>query len=583
MIRTITGLKTPKFSHSAIQILKNGNILQEGETTDEMTLRVLNAVFDIEKIFNTASKEIDYLKSEFAGYLADKLVILGSPTLTNAGRNHQAALSSCVAIPVDLRDPLEQIKPLIEQYYFQNMGSGFNFSKLNDPSQMVRLLNQHAADETTAKKYDRYIGNMGNLDIDHPNVLEFIGLKSRENGIRHFNLSVNVNEIFMNTLFKDEPFTLKSGSKIKPKEIWSSIVKSAWQCGDPGILFLDRFNEDNPTPHLGDFTTTAPCAEVGLAPGESCVFGYINLGQFHRITKEGFSFFDFDLLERVVPSTTRVLDNCLEASLDYYPSTESKMVMGGKRKIGVGVCGFADLLVKMGIPYASDEAVRLLQDILTTISFTSKKESFKLAKQRGSFSGYFLSRYVTEPNFLSKKYMKIAGSRIHIDDWRHLENEIKSHNSLRNATTTALPPSGRSALIVDASTSIEPHFSLKGLSGEIHASIIQYVKFIIKNPIEASRILEHISRSGSCRGIELPSNISTVVKPAIEISPEEQLRIVASTVNCIDEGASKTVNLPYNATHEDVSKIFIMAWNLGLKAISIYRDGSHLSQPERLS
>lgn len=583
MTGTINKWRMPNFSQSAIKILKDGNILQIGETTDEMILRVIDTVFDIEEIFGTTLKEIEILKSEFAEFMACKLVTLGSPTLTNAGRKHQFALSSCVAIPVDLREPFEQIKPLIEEYYSQNMGSGFNFSNLIDPTQMIRLLNQHAIEETSTKNYDRYIGNMGNLDIDHPQIIDFIGMKSKEKGIRHFNLSVNVDEIFMNALFEGKPFILKSGVSIDPEEIWCSIITSAWKCGDPGMLFLDRFNLDNPTPHLGKFATTAPCAEVGLAPGESCVFGYINLGEFHLETIGGSSVVDFDKLEKVVRSTTRVLDNCLEVSLKYYPSSVSKIIMGGKRKIGVGVCGFADLLIKMGISYGSKESVSLLKNILSTISFFSKKESYELAKKRGSFSGFFLSKYSLEKNFLSKKYSQIENSRIEINQWRKLELDITLENSLRNATTTALPPSGRSALILDASTSIEPLFSLNNLSGEINTSILKYIKSIIKDPFELNKVLNHISLTGSCNGIDLPTSISSVVRSAIEISPEDQIRMIASTVNCIDEGASKTINLPNNATQDDVSKIFILAWNSGLKAISIYRDGSLLSQPEKLS
>lgn len=573
-------IRRPKFSYEAITVLRNGNILSQDESTDSMIDRVIKSVFDVENQFDTCPRKIVEMKIEFADYLADKLVILGSPTLTNAGRNKNSALSSCVAIPVDLNQPFEFIKPIIEDYYKQNMGSGFNFSKLNDPAQMVRLLNKHAIEETSAKKYDRYIGNMGNLDIDHPKVNEFITLKSKEKGIRHFNLSVNVTKDFMDSVLEGKPYTLKGGKQVDAGDIWESVVNSAWKSGDPGILFLERFNEDNPTPLLGNFTTTAPCAEVGLAPGESCVFGYINVGQFFNKKKQ--NNFDFSLLEKVVPLTTRVLDNCLEVSLNKYPTEASKIVMGGKRKIGIGICGFADLLVKMNIPYGSDNAIQVLQNILTTISYFSKLESYQLAKKRGTFSGFRTSKYQVEPNFLTRKYGKNLNSRISVKQWKELERSICKESCLRNATTTSLPPTGRSALIVDASTSIEPHFSLKTFSGKIRDCVIYNINSQIGDKEEASRILSILEEKGTCKGLKLPNRVSKTLRKATEISPEEHLQMLAATINCVDEGASKTVNLPKDAKPKDVSEVFIKAWNYGLKAISIYRDGSHLSQPENL-
>lgn len=570
------------FSIEAIRVLKHGNILKENETVEELIDRVMTSVFEIESKFNTPTHEIELLKSEFKEYFIEKLVTLGSPTLTNAGRNDSMALSSCVAIPVDLREPFEVIEPLIEEYYYQNMGSGFNLSQADDPVRTILAINEHAIKRTKSESYFRYIGNMGNLDITHPKILEFVSLKTRNKDILHLNLSVNVTSDFINALRSEKSYRLSNGEIIDARLVWENIIHSAWDCGDPGLLFMDRFNADNPTPELGKFTTTAPCAEVGLAPGESCVFAYINLSKFCR--KEDYSNlkFDFALLEKVVPLTTRALDNCLEISLQNYPSPVSKKIMSGKRKVGIGVCGFSDLLIKMDIPYASNESIQLLQDILVTISYFSKKESVILGKKRGSFGGILHSRYIMEENYLTSKYEKLQGSRIPISKWHGLDVEIKNNMDLRNSTTTALPPSGRSALILDASNSIEPLFSFVGADGQLRESVLSYLNDMIKTS-EKEIIISSLLSSGSAQRLALPFHVANVLKRAIELTPDEQLKVVAAALSCLDEGASKTVNLRNSASIEDVSKTFFSAWDLGLKAISIYRDGSKFSQPETLS
>jgi ribonucleoside-diphosphate reductase alpha chain len=579
--QALHALPVPPFSQAAIEVLRKGRIIDEYESPDDMVERVVHTILNVETWFGTDSRVISSLKYEFADYMARKLVTLGSPTLSNAGRHNDMALSSCIAIPVDLRRSFEAIRPLIEAYYEQNMGSGFDLSEVEDPAAVVEILNRHAALETVRGKYDRYIGNMANLDVDHPKARNFALMKATRSGIRHFNLSLNVSDASMDAFSSRKPLVLKDGSITGSYGLWSDIVQSAWKCGDPGLLFMDRFNAENPTPTVGAYVTTAPCAEVGLSPGESCIFGYVNLGNFLRKAASGRQEFDYDLLHGVVTLLTRVLDNALEASLPKYPSPKSRTVMHAKRKIGIGICGFADLLIRLRLPYGSPEARDLLQNILISISFYSKWASMELARQRGSFPAFPVSRYMTEKHFLSGKYIALEGLRISPSDWQQLEGHIKKSGRLRHASTTALPPSGRSALILDASTSLEPWFSLFDNHGRLKPELSTYVAGQYPEPDEAARILSEIVRYGTC---QLPgvvhNSISQVVKSATEIAPRDHLAVVAAATRCVDEAASKTINLPRDASPDIVADIFFQAWKLGLKAISVYRDGSTEAQPE---
>jgi ribonucleoside-diphosphate reductase alpha chain len=584
--RTTGGWPVPDFSPAALEVLREGRIVAPEESAADLVERLVPAVFAAETAFGTPAPEREALSAEFADLFARKLVTLGSPTLTNAGRYPDSALGSCVAVPVNLRQPFGRVRRLIEAYYAQNMGSGFDLSEVDEPVAVLDQLNRHAAQETATGAYDRYIGNMANLDVDHPRVAAFASTKAERRDVRHFNLSLNVTAAFMEALEDGRPFPLRDGTAVDPGGLWETIVRSTWRCGDPGLLFLERFNEDNPTPSLGRYTTTAPCAEVALTPGESCVFGYINLGGLvsHRDgDRSAPPAIDDELLRRVVTVTTRVLDNVLEASIARYPNRRSADVMGAKRKIGVGVCGFADLLVALRVPYDSPEAARLLERVLASISFYSKLASVELAVRRGSFPEFPRSRYAPG-GFLRRKYGALQGLRIGPADWEALDEGIRRQALLRHASTTALPPSGRSALLLDASTSIEPWFSVLGADGTPRPALRALVEATCPAPGEARAALEAITRGGTCQVQgRVPDAVRRVVKRAAEISPRDHLAVVAAATRAVDEAASKTINLPREAGPDVVDDIFRLAWNMGLKAISVYRDGSLEAQPEALA
>lgn len=565
------------FSQQSQKVLSEGNILKEGETPFEMVERVVNEVYSIEKNYGIPRMEIESMKDDFANLILSKLVILGSPTMTNAGRNTKMTHSSCVAIPVDIKKPLAQVKQLIESYYKMNMGSGFDFTPSNDPCKLLEELNNHAKVLTQEQRYERYIGNMGNIDINHPKIIDFIRAKSVRSDIKHFNISVNISKEFMNRYSRREEFLLKNGEKVDASLLWNEIIYNAWYCGDPGLIFLERFNGDNPTPNVGKYITTAPCGEVGLTKGEACVFGYINVGKICQKYDDKVVI-NYDLLENITQQLTRALDNCLDISIHKYPSLYSKEVMSQKRKIGIGICGFADLLIKMRTPYGSDESLNILQNILQTINYTSKTTSLSLAEKRASFGAINNSKYITEKNFLSKRFEVEKKCRISKDHWSKLESEIYNKRLLRHASTTALPPSGRSALILDASNSIEPHFSLKDICGELHNSIKE-----ILNDIDSYNYLSNInvlSKNNTAKSIG--EDYFSFIKKTIEIPYKDQLRVVSTANKSIDEGISKTVNIPSESTVEDVSNIYTLSWETGLKGISIYRDSTKVNQPNSL-
>jgi ribonucleoside-diphosphate reductase alpha chain len=552
------------FSAAATAVLRSGKILAAHESPEQMVDRVSGAIFAVERRFGSSEREIAEWRDRFLTHFAAKRVTFGSPVLTNAGRHTDAALGSCAAIPVDLAAPFEQNRTMIEAYYRQNMGSGFDLTPLADPVAMLETLNAHAAEQTASGGYDRYIGNMANLDIEHPRIAEFITAKVSRPDLCHFNISVNVSDGFMEALQMDRLLDCES----KRRELWRLLIDSAYACGDPGVLYLDRSNRDNPTPSVGSYTTTAPCAEVALGPGESCVFGYVNLGR----CLDARGALDFDILEDAAATLTRALDNALELSIERYPSPRSALVMSAKRKIGIGICGYADLLASLDCRYGSMESCALLEDVLATITFVSKVTSARLAVERGSFSSFAASKYARAAGYLAGRYGSLSGLRVGPSDWRELDAQIRA-GGLRHASTTTLPPTGRAALLLDASPSLEPWLSLFTCDGALRRPVAACVDRHCTGSAQAQAARETLASYATAQAPvpNIPETARPLLRLASEVPYEEHLLTVAAAQRCIDEGISKTVNLPSNAKRDAVSEIFSMAWDLGLKAISVYR------------
>jgi len=573
-------------SETTDEVLTKGRILAPGERPEEMFDRVTNALFNVEEVFNTPSEEIDELKYRLSQYMRKRAILPGTPTLTNAGRPEyqESALSSCVVVPVDLRRKNEAGEE-IKAYYRQNVGSGFNFTLYENPVDLLIWVNQLSAQETATDLYDRYIGNIGILHFSHPKIREFINAK-RERNLPHFNISVDVNEAFMEAAIAGQDYKLSDGTIINVGQLLRQMAENAWQNGDPGIIYLERMNKDNPVSEITPYTATAPCAEMGLAPGETCQFGYINLTKF--TTPEGI---DYDQLKEAVYFLTRVLDNGVELSIGRYPDSKSTEIAHLKRKIGISVCGLADLFLAYDLPYDSEEARKLARDVLAFINYHSKWASVKLAEERGSCRAmqYADRNQYLSGRFLEEKYAPQKTRTVSSEQWLELAQHIRQTGNLRNILTTALPPSGRTSILMGVNPSIEPIFGVSTWLGSGSRTVASraITGFVIKhsggyNPQE---ILNQVVAEESFQRTSLPEKARACLKTAKEISSEDQLRMVADLVGTkgvFDESASKTVTLPNDASVEDVLKIFILAHQLGLKNISVYRDKSLPNQPTKL-
>jgi len=561
----------------AQDVLNRGRITAPGETPQAMYERVVNTIFAVENVLGTKPSEADRYRDNFARFMAEGAFSFGTPTLTNAGRPEYvgSALSSCVVIPVDLRDK-STAADKIRLYYRQNMGSGFNFSPYDDPVALLEWLNNLAAQETATGQYDRYIGNMGSLHVSHPRIREFIQAK-KEKDLRHFNISVDVHEPFMDAAIRGDAYRLADGTKIDAQKLLWSIAQSAAQNGDPGIIYLDRMNRDNPVEALSAYTSTPPCSEMGLAPGETCQFGYINLAKF--TLPEGIN---WKKLTEATTLMTRGLDNAIEVSSGGFPDPESQRLATLKRKIGIGICGLADILIYYGIAYDSPEARTLARDMLSHINYVSKIESVRLAEERGSceaMSDRINNKYYRR--FLTDRYGQHPTNTVSSEDWEDLEKYIARTGNLRNILTTSLPPTGRASILMGATSSLEPIFAGSEWNDGTREIIEKFVE--IRAPGKAETILAKAASEDTFQNTDIAD--VAVLKTATEISPADHLKMVAAisgSNGIYDEAVSKTVNLPADATAQDVMDIFILTHTLGLKNISVYRNGSHDNQPQRL-
>lgn len=572
--------KYPVFSPNEriTTMLKKQRIIDEDETPHQMMVRVIETIFSVED--GTIDKnKLEKMKLQLADYIVNGLAILGTPTLTNAGRNKESALSSCVVIPTDLRNKEEATKT-IKLYYKQNMGSGFDFTPYSNPLAMLKWINNLSAEETATGLYDRYIGNMGSLHISHPQIEEFIDAKKEDGVIKHFNISVDINDEFMSTVKKKGKFRLSNGKVIDARDLFHKIAENAWKTGDPGVLFLDRMNADNPVSYVGRYVSTPPCGEMGLTEGETCQFGYVNLAKF---TENGV--IDLEKLSEVTKLMVRCLDNAIEYSIKRYPTSVSTQIALKKRKVGIGVCGLADALIQSNIAYDSTQGTKFAREILSFINYTSKIESVKLAKERGScLSMMDKNENLYYKDFLSKKYASEGTSTVSGNQWQALSDEIKNTGLLRNILTTALPPTGRASIILGVTTSIEPMFSILADSGELNKSIEKLLLSLKLSDTES--IISNAVSFGSFQNeLRIPEDIKGVLKTAKEINVKGHLSMVGALAGIhgvIDEAASKTVNLPSSATIDDIEKTYLLAHEMGLKNVALYRDQSKIHQPKKL-
>jgi ribonucleoside-diphosphate reductase alpha chain len=539
------------------------------ETPKEMFWRVALAIAAQEKGYPNSSCEEKDLARRFYEMMTSFKFLPNSPTLMNAG-TELGQLAACFVLPVG--DSMEEIFDAIKYaalIHKSGGGTGFSFSRLrpqksrvgstggiaSGPISFLRIFN--TATEQVKQGGTRRGANMGILRVDHPDIIEFIRAKEREGELNNFNLSVALTETFMQAVENDEEYALiapHTGSekkRLKAREVFAMLVQKAWESGDPGVVFLDRINRDNPTPKQGEIESTNPCGEQPLLPYEACNLGSINLARFYSPKKKGA--IDWDGLKKTVHLSVRFLDNVIDASI--YPLDVITNKVRQNRKIGLGVMGWADLLYQMRIPYNTQQALDLAERLMKFIQAEARSGSKTLAQERGPFPAY--------------------------DDSVFAERNLGPY---RNATTTTIAPTGTLSIISGCSSGIEPLFALsfvrQVMDGERLMEANPFFEQALKEAQSFSpKLMEEVAQKGSIQHISyLPEEIRSIFVTAMDFEPVWHLKMQAAFQKFTDNAVSKTVNLPGKATQEDIYRIYWMAYELGCKGVTVYRDGCRSAQ-----
>lgn len=507
-----------------------------------------------------------------------------SPTLMNAGNDLQQ-LSACFVLPIE--DSMESIFESVKNaalIHKSGGGTGFSFSNLRQSNARVKSTNGvssgpisflkvfNSATDAVKQGGTRRGANMAILNIDHPDIMDFITCKEDTKELTNFNISVGLTEQFMEAVYEDdeydlvEPHTGKVASKLMAREVFSLIVEMAHKNGEPGIIFLDRINDYNPTPHLGRIESTNPCGEQPLLPHEACNLGSINLAGIVKDDKV-----DLDLLKQVVFDSVDFLNDVIDRS--NFPLESIDKMVKGNRKIGLGIMGWADLLFKLKIPYNSDEAIELAEELMEFIDYTSKQRSLELAADQGSFPNFKGSIYDT--GTLKREKLKL--------DWDKLTAEIKE-KGVRNATTTTIAPTGTISMILNTSSGIEPQFSLVYVKQVMDGDKLLYVnpnfeKALKDEGIYSEDLMNRISELGTIQSVEeIPAEIRQVYVTSHDITPEWHIRMQAAFQRYTDNAVSKTINFTKDATTTDIQTAYELAYKSGCKGVTVYRDGSRENQ-----
>ncbi|PMQ02462.1 MAG: ribonucleoside-diphosphate reductase, adenosylcobalamin-dependent [Dictyoglomus sp. NZ13-RE01] len=565
-------MKKVELSKQALLILEKRYLAKNErgeviETPEEMFYRVADTIAKIDKLYNPKA-DMENIRDGFYELMTSLDFLPNTPTLINAGRP-LGQLSACFVLPIEdsLVSIFDSLKytALIHQ---SGGGTGFSFSRLRPKGDIVRTTGgiasgpvsfmkvYDAATETIKQGGVRRGANMGILRVDHPDIIEFITVKDKEGVLSNFNISVAVTDDFMKAVLNDEEYSLinpRNGevvNRLRAKEVFDLIVRQAWKNGEPGIIFIDEINRKNPTPGVGQIEATNPCGEQPLLPYESCNLGSINLSKMVK-EKDGNYEIDWGKLEKTVYTAVHFLDNVIDAN--YYPLKEIEEMTKANRKIGLGVMGFHDLLIKLKIPYNSKEARDIAEKLMKFISEKAREKSQELAEERGVF-----------PNWEKSIYKEM-------------------NMKLRNATLTTIAPTGSISIIANCSSGIEPIFALAykrtvslGEWFEIHPIFKEY---LIKEGIYSDELIKKVIEKGSIQEMEeIPSEIKKIFVTALDISPEDHVLMQSAFQKYVDNAVSKTVNLKNSATEEDIRKIYLMAYELKLKGITVYRDKSRSVQ-----
>lgn len=561
-------MKTAELSNNAMKVLGHRYLLRKNgdvETPDEMFRRVSKAVASAELKWHNKNY-VEDTEQAFYEMMSELFFLPNSPTLMNAGTDLNQ-LSACFVLPVE--DSLNEIftslknAALIQQ---SGGGTGFNFSHLRPKDDPLTITSGTASGPVSFMKvFDaatehikhggkRRGANMGILNVDHPDIEEFISVKKEGQNLNNFNISVGISDAFMEAVESNSNWNLinpktKSISKtIKAKKVWNSIIENAWQTGDPGLIFLDTINETNPLITMGKIESTNPCGEVPLFPFEACNLGSLNLVRF--VKKE--ASIDWEKLSSVIENAIRFLDDVIE--INNYILRETKSIVQQNRKIGLGVMGWADLLLRLQIPYDSEAAISLAETLMGFIQQKAIEASGKVAKERGCFANW--DKSIFYPNKL-----------------------------MRNATVLSIAPTGTISIIANVSSSIEPLFALAFerkniLDGSALSEFNEYfLEYLKEYDLYTSQIVEQVRKDGNLSNVEtIPYETKMIFKTALEISPEWHLKHQTIFQKYVDNAVSKTINLPEEASIADVDHIYKLAWRQKAKGITIFRQHSKTKQ-----
>ena len=561
-------------SENARRVLKRRYLRKDSlgkviETPEQMFKRVARHIAKAEKKYGADQKRLREMEKVFYKIMTEFKFLPNSPTLMNAGRR-LGQLAACFVLPVE--DSMDGIFSALRNaalIHKSGGGTGFAFSRLRPKNSMVGTTGGVAsgpvsfmkifntATEQVKQGGTRRGANMAILRVDHPDIMEFIHSKKESRDLNNFNISVGVSDAFMKAVTAKSDYDLidprdKSRvGELNAAEVYRSMIKQAWGNGDPGIIFLDRINRDNPTPDLAEIESTNPCGEQPLLPLEACNLGSVNLAKFVIEDGEG-PLIDYEGLKELINISVRFLDNTIDMSK--YPLPEITAMVRGNRKIGLGVMGFADMLYQLGIPYDSDAALETAENVMRFIQEAAHEASRNLAEERGVFENYDHSIF------------KASGIKY------------------RNATTTTIAPTGTLSILAGCSSGIEPLFALSFVRNVMDNDKLLEVnpyfeKVAVKRNFYSRELMDAIAKQGSIRKLaEIPDDIRQVFATAHDVSPDWHIRMQAAFQKHTDNAVSKTVNLPHDATEEDVAKVYNLAFELGCKGVTIYRDGSKENQ-----
>ncbi len=558
-----------ELSKNAIRVLQRRYLKRDDqgnptETPEELFKRVADNVASAD-LFYDENADIKAVSDEFYSVMANLEFLPNSPTLMNAGRKLQQ-LSACFVLPIE--DNMESIFQTVKDaaiIHKTGGGTGFSFSRLRPKGDAVHSTDGKAsgpvsfmsvidaATDVITQGGKRRGANMGVLQVDHPDIIEFTTCKNQEGKFRNFNISVAVTEKFMNALEHDRDFELinprnKEAVKVlKAARIFDIIVEHAWKNGEPGIIFIDRINETQPTPQLGDIESTNPCGEQPLLPYESCNLGSINLAKMIKNNHSN-PVIDWDNLKKTIRTAVHFLDNVID--VNKFPLKEIEKITKGNRKIGLGLMGFADLLIQLQIPYDSEKGLQTAEALMQFMEEESNKASRDLAENRGSF-----------PTFEKSIY----------------------NSPMRNATTTTIAPTGSLSIIANCSSGIEPLYALAYIRKAVEEELLvinPHLKEIAeKEGFYSEELMKEIAETGTVQNNEkVPDTVQRIFKTALEIPYEWHVKMQAAFQKYTDNAVSKTINLPNTATKEDVKNAFLLAYNQGCKGITAYRDRSREEQ-----